>query len=485
MLGDGGVEVKRLALDSGRHVAHFAKLQLCGCVWTCPVCGPRIRQLRADDVNTALHKWYAAHGPRSILFLTLTLPHDFGEKLGTVLDVVRGAFSSLVAGYAWQKDKAEYGLSHYVRAHDVTFGKNGPHPHLHILLFADRPLSAEKILTLRRRLFERWSKAVASYDRRAPTYEHGVVLEAARSIKDLAFYLAQVSQTDELPLFGARAPRPRKTPDPMQQEFLNISSGKIMYPPARTEPELVRLARPDLELARGDLKQSRHHGHRTPWQVLADFEADNNGTDLALWHEWEAGTKGVHSIRWSKGLRAAVGMGAELTDEQLVCLEVGGEVVYTFHPEKWKSLMYRRNVKAAILEAAESGGALGVRRYLNQLDRIDQVDKANAAVVHLSAVASTRLPAPCDGERLSRNAQRPSLVSQTSGDPSLPGAGEGFSSRKDGSQVAPGPENRIAHAVHQAGGSRRNRLFLLVDRVPPATDAYQRALKLLVHDHSP
>lgn len=351
-------------------------------MWTCPVCGPRIRQLRADDVRHALHQWFGTgwgakprqdpepdpnqfslsielpprvplaprrltgHGPGSVLFLTLTLPHDYGEELATVLNVVRSAFSRLVAGYAWQKDKKEFGLRHYIRAHDVTFGPNGPHPHLHILLFAERGLTEAQLHELRARLFSRWVHVVGALDRRAPTWEHGVRLEAARTAKDLAFYLAQV----------------------MGEE---------------------RLARPDLELARGDLKSSRHAGHRTPWQVLSDYHEKRRPVDLKLWKQWETATRGVHSIRWSKGLRTAVGLGDDMSDEQLVMLEVGGELVYTFTPTLWGVIRVRRGILADVLEAAEQAGTLGVKRLLKSIDHEARIDAVSDWEYTSAVYAST------------------------------------------------------------------------------------------------
>lgn len=348
--GDGRVQVRRNFRDNGKAVAHFAKLQLCGCVWTCPVCGPRVRQVRADDINTALHRWYDDHGKGSVLFLTLTLPHDFGEDLTAVLGSTRRAFSQLVAGRAWQQDKAKYGLEHYIRAHDVTVGANGWHPHLHILLLARKGCTPAELEALRRRLFTRWCKAVGTLERRLPTWEHGLRLEHATSPKDLAFYLSQVVTDSE------------------------------------------RLARPDLELARGDLKSSAHRGQRTPWQVLADYGARPNPGDLALWREWEKATRGVHSIRWSKGLRAAVGLGAELTDEQITMMEIGGELVWTFTPDAWRQLRYRRGVQADILEAAEAGGTLGVARYLKHVDQRNTLDNYEAAAYRAAALRAVQDP---------------------------------------------------------------------------------------------
>lgn len=340
-LKSGRVQV-RLAGDD-YPVAHFSRVQLCGHIWTCPVCSPRIRQVRAGDVDQAAARWLDRYGAGTVLLLTLTLPHDAGERLAAVLGAVRKAFSALVAGRAWQEDKRRYQLAHYIRAHDLTVGPNGWHPHLHILLFATAPLDQVALAELRGRLFTRWGAAVAELDRRAPSWEHGVTLEAARNRTDVTRYVCQV----------------------------------VTDADGQDGPDVA------MEVARGDLKSSRHRGHRSPWQLLEDYAATRTARDRNLWREYETATRGVKALRWSNGLRAAVELGQELTDAQIVMEEIGGQVVYEFQPREWKHVRDARGLvgpsaAAELLEAAELAGAAGVRAYLAELrdrGRFDRLDR--------------------------------------------------------------------------------------------------------------
>jgi hypothetical protein len=134
-----------------------------------------------------------------------------------------------------------------------------------------------------------------------------------------------------------------------------------------------------LEVARGDLKSSRHIGHRTPWQVLAAFAESGDSSDLDLWHTWERATDRVQAIRWSAGLRAEVALGEEETDEEAVEAVVGGEVVYTFSMEEWRLVCRTRGGKAAVLTQAEEGGTLAVRLYLAALSAGHTVQIAESA----------------------------------------------------------------------------------------------------------
>jgi hypothetical protein len=313
--------------DEGeRRIAHFAKVQLCGRVWACPVCGPRIRQDRARDVDFACARWIERYGPGSVMLLTLTIPHDRGESLATVLEAVSASFATLVAGRRWQEDKARYSVSHYVRAHDCTVGEHGWHFHIHVVLLATRALSAEELQGLGDSLFGRWAHAVERLGRRPPSRLHGLQLEQAHCHQAVSDYVFQVVSGDG----------------------------------ARSKPVA-------LEVARGDLKSSRHDGHRTPWEVLADFAETGDLEDLALWHEWERATAGVHAIRWSKGLRRETGLAAEYTDDEIVQVEIGGEIIYTFQGDEWAAVCATRGAQAMLLTAAEQGGTLAVVRCLQSL----------------------------------------------------------------------------------------------------------------------
>lgn len=337
-LKNGRVQV-RLA-GEGYPVAHYSRVQLCGHIWTCPVCSPRIRQVRAGDVDQAAATWLTRYGAGSVLLLTLTLPHDAGERLDVVLGAVRRSFSALVAGRAWQEDKRTYQLAHYIRAHDLTVGPHGWHPHLHILLFARGALDPIQLDALRGRLFTRWGAAVQELDRRAPTWEHGVTLEAARNRTDVTRYVCQVVTDAD----GADGP--------------DVA----------------------MELARGDLKRSRHAEHRTPWQLLEDYGANPSERDRRLWREYEKATRGVKAIRWSNGLRAAVELGEELSDQQIVMEEIGGQVLYEFAPREWRGFRDARgffgpSAAAELLEQAELGGKAGIRAYLKAISERGAVDR--------------------------------------------------------------------------------------------------------------
>jgi hypothetical protein len=318
------------------HPTHRARLRgvrLCDLIWTCPVCGPRIRQERAVDLDHACRSWlqdYATPagelGYGAVLFLTLTVPHDYGESLQSVLGDVRAAWAQVLSGRGRQRDKSRFGFQHYVRSHDVTVGRNGWHPHVHAVLFCSRRLSGAEVIQWRGELLTRWRRALAARGRKAPSDAHGIALEVVKSLKDLPAYVLQVAGDG-------------------------------------TE----RRKRVALEVARGDLKTSQHKGQRTPWEVLGDYRARPNARDLGLWQEWERGTRGVHAIQWSRGLRAAVGLlPANAQPAEPDPPKPGEETLYRWAGGSWPEQIAHRDGRiAAVVTAGERGGELAVYRLLD------------------------------------------------------------------------------------------------------------------------
>ena len=339
-------------------VAHFARLMLCGRVWVCPVCGPRIRQERAAELDGALATWLEQHGEGSVILATYTLPHVAAERLGALLALVRDAFSGFTSGEQWAKLRADFGLVGYVRAHDATHGANGWHPHLHVVYVAEQPVSPEQVEAMHARQFTLWRNVVTRLGHRSPVPE-ALSIEVARRREDVARYALQVVSGD-------------------------------------AEAEGGRLSSVALELARGDLKTGRRDGQRTPWEILigatrrisdADGVLDEDAErardrDRVLWREWETCTKGVHAVQWSRGLRGMIGLGAEQSDEEVVAVEVGGEVVYEFTDRlAWLAVCDVRGGQVRVLRAAERWGARGCVRIVAALVRRWHRERAKLGVL--------------------------------------------------------------------------------------------------------
>jgi hypothetical protein len=198
--------------------------------------------------------------------------------------------------------KAQYGLRHFIRAMEVTHGSNGWHPHLHIQVFLDTALDESQLAAAHTWLRDRWLICVLDVlgAEHAPDSLHGVDVRPTKC-GDYAFKMA-------------------------------------------------------LELVEPGTKQA-HHGHRTPWQIAADYAAFRSEADAKLWGNYCAGMRGAQMQRWSRALRDVTGLGAEATEQEIVNGEQlpSDEVVAVLEPSACAVLAARGAAAfLAVLEAAET-----------------------------------------------------------------------------------------------------------------------------------
>lgn len=285
-------------------VAHFAQLQSCASPWACPVCGPKIRQRRADDMDEALKT--ATDRGMGVLALTLTCRHRAGEPLLDLRTRQEAAWKSFIQRRAWRSLMATG--AGFVNQREVTYGEeNGWHPHRHIAAVVARPLSDGEVEEVRARLWKDWSAALAG---QGLTAEERWGLDLRHGDEALGDYMLKVRGKD--------------------QDFA-------------------------MEIMRGDLKQGRA-GRRTPEQILNDFLDQGDVADRDLWTEYEGATKGWRMTTGLSALRRNLGLGEEEpTDEEIVALEVGGTTLATLGAGAWAVVRGASPGGADLLRAAEAG----------------------------------------------------------------------------------------------------------------------------------
>jgi len=108
------------------------------------------------------------------------------------------------------------------------------------------------------------------------------------------------------------------------------------------------------ELAKGAVKLGRYEG-RTPMQLLADY---NDNQDLAageLWKEYAAAFKNKRQLAWSKGFRNELGLGPEKQDKELAEEQTEESAPVAFIYDKaWKAVC-ANDIRGEVLRAAYYG----------------------------------------------------------------------------------------------------------------------------------
>jgi hypothetical protein len=315
--------------DQGDARGHAAGLVTCSSVWGCPVCAVHIRVARALEIHEAVERHRAAGG--GLVFVTLTIRHhgfrpdevlglcdecgkaEDAHSLRTLLGVVYDSWRAVQQGRGFRGWRDGVGVVGWIRAAEVTYGLNGWHPHLHLLLFLERPVAEHERDSLEVTLNAAWLHQTGKRGHRG---DEGIAVDVRRV-----------------------------TDDPTSWE--------------RIAGYTVKGESVHHELARADRKGVRARDSWTAFQIL---EAAGDGEAWALhrWWDYEAGTKGRRAIEWSRGLRDLLGLGVEQLDE-----DITGEVAEDAVPVATVSRQDWRKVAAAaldyaILEAAAADGAVGV-----------------------------------------------------------------------------------------------------------------------------
>jgi len=321
----GGVGVKVTSTPAGRCVG-FSGLATCGSVWACPVCSAKVAAHRQSEIERALTSWHAGGG--RVGLVTLTMRHRKGQSLASLWDAVSDAWHAATSGAGWTLDQDTYGAPFTrrvnsgrrrgefvtrdriptIRVVEVTHGSAGWHVHVHALLLFGSRASAGQVGRVGASMFGRWSGSLVRGGFDAPTFTHG--LDARR-------------------LEGSPA------------AALGEYFTKAQYSAS-------------MEVTRADLKDAKY-GNRTPFSVLRGLVEVHKTGDLgtrtigdvdqdeALWSEWEAGSKGRRQVAWTPGLRSMLLPDeAELTDEAIADLELGGTVVTRIPAPVWSQIARAR-----------------------------------------------------------------------------------------------------------------------------------------------
>lgn len=328
--------------------AYVANIQTCRSPWGCPVCSAKIRQKRAIQIAKAAARHLEEGG--GLEFMMLTMPHDRGDDLSGLLDALKEGWDGIAKGYARRKDWERFGIEHYVRALDLTWStRNGWHPHYHVVLFTEEPLSDKERGQMQRRFYNRWRKGVESHGYRRPNRA------------------------------GVRI-RPIETDAEARSVGVYTAEGVLIGSEQKGEPDRMDVG---FEMARNDLKGA---SGMTPWDILGaldearrtvqklEKEADEHGGTEALgvrrgvlerareaytryrmlWREYEQATKGRRSIQPSRGLWEEYEVKeGQLEDEELAEEEQDGETLAELDATTMEWVRRIPGGFSSLLEAAE------------------------------------------------------------------------------------------------------------------------------------
>jgi hypothetical protein len=313
---DETVEILRVRAEDGTYRAAAHGLVTCSSVWACPVCAVHIRVQRAAELAAAVAIHRAAGG--GLAFVTLTMRHGARDPLELLLRQLYGTWRKLQRRRDWTSRsgiRERIGLEGWVRAAEITYGVNGWHPHLHLLLFLESPLTEDGRADLHGWIESNW---IATLRRAGGDALEGVAVTTQRVTDTSTSWEALAGYT---------------------------TKGETLHH----------------EIARGDRKGVRRRSSWSAWELL-EAAADGEAWALRAWWEYERDTSGRRAIEWSRGLRDRLGLGLEVadedvTDEALAALAAAEDVetVAVLTEPDWRAICAAHLDHQLLVRAANDG----------------------------------------------------------------------------------------------------------------------------------
>ena len=213
----------------------------------CVVCSSAISKARGewlyDVFDRAIHEM-----DMSVSMLTLTVRHKKGDDLKTLLSAMEQAYTNISSTHAFKELRNEY-RAKFIRVLEVTYGKNGFHPHFHIAIIHDK---GTPLTTYRAELEDTWIRFLVKQGLEAPKAEIAVDIVENASNEQRAWYLTKAN---------------------------GLSS---------------------LEFTARDSKEAKN-GNLGIWQVHANA-VDGDKASRSIWQEYEKAIKGKRIISPSRGM---------------------------------------------------------------------------------------------------------------------------------------------------------------------------------------
>ncbi len=285
--------------------AFFGGLIVCGSVWNCPVCSAKIsekRRLQLNDIMTCHRK-----DGGKLAMLTLTFSHSKYDLLRPNIQALTDSIRRFRSGKRFARLKQKYNIVGFVRSFEITHGRNGWHPHFHLLIFYK---SDNDILYEMGNLYEMWQLA---------TKANGL----NTNIKAFDLSNEKVS-TNYVTKWGL-----------------------------------------DFEMTKGQVKMAKHNG-RTPFQILLDVSDLGDDQDKKLFQEYAKSMKGKCQLQYTAGLKKMYHI-HEKTDEELANEQTELAVLLGIYDASLHQKIVDFNLQHTALSLFEEHGFINGYIKLNEI----------------------------------------------------------------------------------------------------------------------
>lgn len=379
---DGRVEYKLMDNPDGTRSAGFGGLQSCGSAHACPVCAAKIARRRFEEIDELLRAVVGAGD--TVAHMVPTVQHHAGMTLEESWNAIQKAWAWVGNHREWTGDseaecdakmrtwrkklayapnrrpregeytyarrcayrekklretkpvrqtglRDDFGVMGFSRTFEALYGKNGWHPHFHILMVFsgqhehDEDGGGCPIET-------------AFADRFWTLWEKAIKRQGLNVIRDV--FNPKTGRTDAAGF------------------SVTCSSEE-----ATRQAAAYMVKQMSLEVTHGQQSKDGKFGSRTPFQLLADAVSRDDLDALARWHEWEQVSQGRRQTSWSGDLRKMYGLEEEEDDQDIVDEDLGTEAILEITAGAWAKI---RHEQVELLIVGEDHGLDAAVNWLEQ-----------------------------------------------------------------------------------------------------------------------
>ena len=357
-----------------RSSARVEGVQTCGNVNLCPVCAREPRQERAAMINEAVRRHLDAGG--GVIEFLFTLRHDEGHSLRQQLDAMAAGWEAMMQpSKSWGARKVREQMGHvgHYWANEAPWNPvNGWHVHRHGLLFVEKPLPADELQEVEKRLYRLYKDAVQEAGMPCPSKDYNNLRrlrDGEEPPDEIGGYLMKTdseagTRTGRLP--GDRAGEEMVRGDEKQGQK-GLMPFQIL--------DRVGEAYQALDHFRSKLEQVRQRGGETKWKRLRVRKVQEElGRWERLWSEYETEVEGEKMMQGSRGFEEQF-CPSDDEEESDPEPERTEEKVGEIPAHLWRHLCRFSGGVSALYEAIEGQGR--IRRSGNRITAIGEGDPAD------------------------------------------------------------------------------------------------------------
>lgn len=305
--------------------AFYGGLMVCGSVWVCPVCASKVSERRRVELKTAFKAHLDSGGHCTMV--TLTFSHSSRDKLDELLTALGKSVQAFSRGKRHDNFRQEIGLIGKIRAFEITYGENGWHPHIHLLLMHSKEIEPWEWSDLEDKLYSMWSGACAK-NGLSTSRKHGLKMHDAAKAST---YIG-------------------KWGDLMDKRWGT-----------------------DSEMTKANIKKGRE-GNLTPFDFLRKVIEDGDLEYEDKFKEYAKAVKGKQQLVWSPGLKAKY-LIEEKTDEEIATEKVeAADLLGVIGWQDWRYIV-KNNLRFELLREVERCG------YDEAIKNILNKEKVTASTV--------------------------------------------------------------------------------------------------------